>query len=477
MLPEVTLAQQFTNIMRAELPEAIAISSFHSGTSTSEKRALWKNALEVVPQLIIGVHLPILLPLPHLGLIIIDEEHEAGYQEKKHPKINSKEVALMRAQQYNIPILLGSATPSITSLYNVKTRGWYFFQLKQRFAGNFPNVKTVFLSDKKQRKHFWISTDLYRAIKDRLIKKQQSIIFLNRRGVSFFVQCKSCSFIFECRSCSVSLTLHNFDILTCHYCGYNKRLLPTCPVCTETEFIKKGIGTQKMVTILQKLFPQARIARADIDITSKKKLWQQTVTNFTNGNLDILVGTQSITKGFHFPHVTLVGIIWADLNLHFPHYAASEQTLQQLIQVAGRAGRQSEHSTVIVQAMHNHPIFAYLNEQDYLQFYRKEIESRKSVGYPPYTRLVEIELKHTNEQIIEKESQQIAHALVIQKRTKKLDIHILGPAKPLVHKIQKNHRRTIYIKAPTIETMSIVFNTIDQSHYKSFIFWTPNPTH
>jgi len=192
MLPEVTLAIQFEKLLRAQLPAHIPIFSFHSATTTKNKRLLWHALLTQQPILIIGVHLPILLPLPNLGLIIIDEEHEIGYQEKKHPKVNTKEAAIWRASMHGIPIILGSATPSISTLYNVKHKGWQFYQLKKRFAGSFPTMQTVFLNDKKQRRNFWVSKPLEDAIRDRLAKKEQTILFLNRRGYSFFVQCKAC---------------------------------------------------------------------------------------------------------------------------------------------------------------------------------------------------------------------------------------------------------------------------------------------
>ncbi len=217
LLPEVTLSLAFEQRLQKELPH-LRILGFHSATAVKQKRLLWQLLLDKKPVVIVGVHLPILLPIPHIGIIIVDEEHDPGYQEKKHPKINSKEAALMRAKQVGIPIILGSATPSISSLYNVKHRNWHFFQLLKRFAGSFPTVKTVLLNDKKQRKNFWISTELYRAIADRLAKKEQTIIFLNRRGHSFFVQCKGCSNIIMCPSCSVSLTLHSDNQLHCHYC-------------------------------------------------------------------------------------------------------------------------------------------------------------------------------------------------------------------------------------------------------------------
>jgi len=474
LLPEVTLATTFEHRLKKELPHT-SIFGFHSGKTPKEKREVWHNLINKKPMLLIGVHLPILLPIANLGIIIVDEEHEIGYQEKKHPKINSKEVALLRAQQAGIPILLGSATPAISTLHNVKTKKWAFFQLKKRFSGSFPVVSTVMLTENKQRKQFWISKELEYAIKDRLQKKEQTIIFLNRRGFSFFVQCKSCSFIFSCKNCSVSLTLHDDDILICHYCGTSATLLPQCPECKNRDdtFLKKGIGTQKVVTILQKLFPQARIARADHDISKQKKAWLQIIEGMENQTIDILVGTQTITKGLHFPHVTLVGILWADLNLHFPFYNAAETTLQQLIQVAGRAGRQHEKSSVIVQAMANHEIFNYLNEIDYLQFYANEIKAREEIQYPPCLRMAEIELKHVNELVVEKEAQDAAYLLHSLKN--KTTISVLGPAKPPVSKIKKIHSRKIYLKGESFAQMGALFEKIKAKNYKSSIYFTPNP--
>lgn len=470
LLPEVSLAVQFERLLRAQLPIEIPIVSFHSATSAKTKKLLWKYALEGYPQLIIGVHLPVLLPLPNLGVIIIDEEHESGFQEKKHPKLNTKHAALLRAQLYNIPILLGSATPSITSLYNVKNRGWKLFQLKKRFAGAFPQIQQVLLTDKKQRKYFWISDQLKNALADRLQKKEQSLVFLNRRGICFFMQCKDCSYIFNCSSCSVSLTLHADEFLKCHYCSYKRHMPQECPDCHKKEFVKKGIGTQQLVSLLQRMFPAARIERADMDTTVNKKLWQQIITQFENQEIDILVGTQTITKGYHFPNVTLVGVIWGDINLNFPFYNAQEVILQQLIQVAGRAGRQRPDSKVIVQTMTKHPLFNYLTETDYLKFYEKEIEQRSLVNYPPLIRFAEIEIKHSKEATAEQEAFTIAAQLLKLKT-----VTVLGPTEPPVSKIKKIFSKKIYLKAKEFNALADAFRSIDQKTLRSSIFFTPHP--
>lgn len=472
LLPEVTLALQFEKLLKNTLPEYIQIFGFHSGTTPSNKKELWNCTLQKKPILIIGVHLPVILPIPNLGIILVDEEHDVGYQEKKHPKINTKDAALLKASIAKIPILLGSATPSISSLHNVKKRNWNFFQLAQRFAGAFPTIELAYLNDKKQRRNFWISTKLEHAITNTLRKKEQIIIFLNRRGFSFFVQCKSCSFIFKCLNCSVSLTLHKNNILYCHYCASSCNYPTECLQCKHNEFLNKGIGTEQVVTILEKMFPEAKIARADLDTTVKKKKWEKILEEFKTGEINILVGTQTITKGYHFPKVTLVGILWADLNLHFPIFNATETTLQQLIQVAGRAGRQTNQSTVIVQTMSEHNVFQYINEIDYIKFFNDEIEKREESVYPPCIRLIEIEFKYINEEIVHNEAIKFVNTLM---ENNIYNLRILGPCKPPVEKIKNHFMRKIYIKAQNINNVIELYSSIDTSKYRSNIFFTPNP--
>lgn len=476
LLPEVTLAIAFENRLKQEMPNA-PIYGFHSGKTPKEKNTVWENLKNKTPMILIGVHLPILLPIPSLGIIVVDEEHEVGYQEKKHPKINSKEAAIIRAQQANIPILLGSATPSISTLYNVKTKKWAFFQLKKRFSGTLPTVQVVSLTENKNRKQFWISKELESAIKDRLAKQEQTIIFINRRGFSFFVQCKNCTFIFSCTDCSVSLTLHDDNRLVCHYCGISQTLPTACPDCKagSDDFLKKGIGTQKVVTILEKMFPQANIARADLDTTTKKKVWQQTIADMTDNKINILVGTQTITKGFHFPHVTLVGVLWADLHLGFPVYNAAETALQQLIQVSGRAGRNHEHSSVIIQTMAEHELFNHLNEIDYLKFYATELEMRNELGYPPAMRFAELELKHINEKKLETDTYHLIDMLYGYVKNNGIEVTILGPAKPPVSKIKSIHSRKIYLKSGDFNFILLLCKQINKKNYSSSVYFTPNP--
>jgi primosomal protein N' (replication factor Y) len=477
LLPEVTLSVQFFHVLRAGLPQEIPLYTFHSGTSVKEKRALWHALLEGKSIVLVGVHLPVMLPIENLGLIIVDEEHEQGYQEKKHPKINTKEAAILRASMLKIPILLGSATPSIATLYNVEHKGWKLFELTKRFAGSFPKITVVSLADKKKRKQFWISTALEAALKDRLARSEQSILFINRRGYSFFIQCKLCGWIPMCNYCSVSLTVHASGAIICHYCGYHTHEPQACGGCgvDKKELLKKGIGTQQVVAILEKMFPHARVGRADMDVTVDRKRWQETIDNFSSGKLDILVGTQTITKGYHFPNVSLVGIVWADLNLHIPVYHATETTLQQLIQVAGRAGRQKEGSEVIVQTMIDHPCYEFIDELKYRQFYKQEIAMRQLVGYPPALRLAQIELKGADEKLVAREAQTLAALIAQRIETEKLAVKLLGPVEPPVAKIQSIFTMRIYLKSASIGTLAALYARLDHAKYKSTLQYTPNP--
>ncbi len=475
MLPEVCLALRFQKIFELCFT-TVPVIGFHSAASVSQKKKLWQFLLEKQPMIIVGVHMPILLPIANLGLILVDEEHDAGYQEKKHPKLHSRDMAILKASMYQVPIVLGSATPSLQTLFNAHKRGWEILKMHERFAGKFPNVQLVSMKKNKKSKNFWITDELFEAIEHRLSKNEQVIIFLNRRGYSFFVQC-ICGFIFSCNQCSVSLTLHSDQSLLCHYCGHKELIAQRCPECHvhSDEFLKKGIGTQQVVAILQKLFSNARIERADLDSTSKKRSWAQTLEQMQNKEIDILVGTQSITKGYHFPGVTLVGVLWADLNLHFPVYNAAEICLQQLIQVAGRAGRQSDDSLVIVQAFDTHPIFQFLNEIDYQKFYDYEIAKRIEVGYPPFKHIAEIELKGNDQAQVEYEAKLVVAFLQKYSEKQNMQVQILGPVPAMVYKIKSIYSQKLYAKSMSRSQMIQIFSQCSQSDFQSSIYFTIDP--
>jgi primosomal protein N' (replication factor Y) len=475
LVPEVSLAVHLTHRLKQDVNFATRcpILSYHSATSAQEKKTTWQHIQMATPMLIIGVHLPVLLPIKKLGLIIIDEEHDGNFQEKKHPKIHTREAALLRAYHYKIPIVLGSATPSIESLYCVKNKGWRSIQLLKRYSGTIPQIQFVTLPEDKKRPSFWISTHLQKAITERLAQQEQVIIYINRRGYSFFIQCGDCSVIITCPACSVSLTLHEDTQLKCHYCTFEQKSPNQCPSCKapEKSLLKKGIGTQQMVGILQKIFPAARIARADLDTTVNRKKWQKTMQDMLDGHIDILVGTQTITKGYHFPKVTLVGVIWADIQLSIPSYKAVEQTLQQLIQVAGRAGRESENGLVIIQSMMDYPFYQYINEATYPQLYDYEAEHRSIVLYPPWIRFAELEIRHMDEVVLIQETQQIVEEIALLSNT---SVRVLGPTLPPVHKINHMHLRKIYLKSSSLKAIRGIYDAICAKAWRSSIYFNPH---
>ena len=470
LLPEVSLALRFQHILTQGLP-GMPIFGFHSGTSPRERGLLWKKLMLGRPMLLIGVHLPMLLPLPNLGLIIIDEEHEQGFAEQSHPKINARELALWRASQYQIPIVLGSATPSLSSLYNVQQHGWKLLKIMRRFAGAFPTITRVLLTDKSLQRgtNFWVSRELERSVRERLDRKEQVIIFINRRGHSFFVQCKTCGDVPMCGACSVSLTYHESDDLRCHYCAYTRPLPATCTACKPPGgvWVKKGLGTQQAVQIFKELFPQAVIERVDLD---SNKQQQEIIKRMHDGAIDILIGTQSITKGYHFPKVTLVGVLWADVNANFPLYNAAETTLQQLIQVAGRAGRQCAGGEVIVQMMRDNPLFQHVNEEYYLEFAQQELEVRQLAGYPPCMRLACIELRHEDPVQINRDAKELVAQLQELATANGLAVRILGPAMPVISRIQNCEVRHIMLKGQVFKDVHQLLLVATQARLASDVF-------
>lgn len=473
ILPEVSLALEFERKFRAYFGNSIDIFSFHSGTSQKDKKQLWNFLLNNRPVLIVGVHQPVFLPIFNLGLIIVDEEHETGYQEKKHPRINSKEAALIRAKEYGIPIILGSATPSLTSFYNVEMGRWKLFELRERFRGKFSEIKVVeLLKDKVGRKNFWISSELEKAIHLRLLKKEQVIIFLNRRGFSFFIQCEDCGAISSCKNCDVSLTLHSDNMLRCHYCEYFCGMPELCSECSSVKFLKKGLGTQQVVSILEKLYLGAKIGRMDLDVSANKKKSQQLIQDFESNQIDILVGTQSVTKGYNFPNVTLVGVIWGDLDLSLPIYNAYETTVQKLIQVAGRAGRFDKPGQVIVQVLsQNSNLDKYVHEKDYISFIKKELKQREIFEYPPYVRLFELEVRNTSEASLNKDVLKIVEVLNSCDEI----FNLLGPVNPPVSRVNKVYRKIFYIKVSDYRIMNKIYSKISAEKISSLFFMTVNP--
>jgi primosomal protein N' (replication factor Y) len=470
--PEISIASQIVKSLKKTATERVFC--LYSGVTAKQRAKIVQAVTQNEAIVIIGIHLPPLIPIANLGLIIVDEEHESGYQEKKNPQLNSKDCLLIRAQHYNVPIVLGSATPSVNTYHLFTRNSWPIYYLEERYTSEIAKIKLVYFKYDKKRDSFWITSNLAKAIADRLAKKEQVIIFINRRGYSFFLRCAQCQEIPNCKSCSVSLTPHEDGLMHCHYCGYVRKILSTCTKCkNEVNFLHKGIGTQQIVQILKNLFPTANIARADLDITKSKKKWEETITLMHNGEIDILVGTQTIAKGLHFPNVTLVGVIWADLNLNLPHYNCQEKTLQQLLQVSGRSGR-TNHGEVIIQAMQHATVFDYLDEKKYLNFIKIELEKRYLAQYPPYCRLVKIEMKSKNQKNVALEAKTLVNYL--SKLTTNQNIQVYGPVTPSIEKIEGIFVQQIYVKSQNLPLVCLHYKTIlEQAKFKSSVSFNPNP--
>jgi len=452
LCPEVGLAMHLHKRLSAAFGEHM-VGAWHAASSPAQREQVLAAAVAGKPCVVVGVHLPVLLPLKNIGLIIVDEEHDQGYEEKQYPRINTKHAALLRAQMYGIPIVLGSATPSVHTLHQVEQQGWRHCHLTERFQGSFPVVQHVILGKDKKRPHFWISKELLAGLQDTLFHGKQALVYLNRRGYGFFLQCNACGSTFSCTGCAVALAVHYAEedlggerFLECHYCTFRMRVPSACQECrAPTDQSKcRGIGTQQLVTILKKLLPNARIGRLDADVSKRKKEWRKNVDAFAAGELDIIVGTQLITKGFHFPSVVLVGVIWADSAVHFPVYNAHEVALQQLIQVIGRAGRGSLPGRAIVQSFDDHPLFRYLSETAYPAFCAGELEARQEFGYPPFARLIAVELCHADEEQVMRDAQHMKEVLAGRAPA---SVQVMGPSRPLRAQREGMHYRHITCRA------------------------------
>lgn len=374
----------------ARFGDCIAI--LHSKLSVGERYDEWKKIANGEAKIVIGARSAIFAPVKKLGIIIIDEEHDMSYKSEMTPRYNAKDLAKYISKINNCPLVLGSATPDINTFYASENEECNRYTLKKRAGiAHLPDVNIVDLRQElKNGNRSMISDRLKVEIENNLKNKMQTILFLNRRGYSTFVMCRGCGYTAKCRNCNISLTYHKYENkLKCHYCGFEMDLIKKCPECKGTKVKYFGTGTQKLEDEVKNLFPNASILRMDIDTVTKKNSHEEILNKFKNENIDILVGTQMIVKGHHFPNVTLVGVIAADSSLNLDDYRAVERTFQTIVQVAGRAGRDKEKGRVIVQT-YNPDSYAiiYAKNQDYGMFYNTEIGLRKMLKYPPFCDII-----------------------------------------------------------------------------------------
>jgi primosomal protein N' (replication factor Y) len=408
LVPEISLTPQTVERFKARFSSGklqTLVAVLHSHLSAGERHDEWHKIRQGRARIVIGARSAIFAPVEPLGLIIVDEEHEHTYKQEEAPRYHARDVAIMRGKMENAVVVLGSATPSMESFYNCKQGKFTLLELPQRVDNQkMPHVRVVDMRQAayKEKGPPIFSPQLKEAITKRLERKEQTILFLNRRGYSTSLQCPKCGYVANCPNCSITLTYHRPEQkLSCHICGHNEKVPSVCPEpkCKNPAIRFAGTGTQKVEDILGKLFPHARIKRMDADVMKKKDDYRRVLGEFRNGAIDILIGTQMIAKGLHFPNVTLVGIIYADMALHQPDFRAGERTFQLLTQVAGRAGRGDVEGEVFVQAFTPfHPAIQYARRHDFVGFYEQEIEFREQLKYPPTGRVALLTLKGRNEE-------------------------------------------------------------------------------
>ena len=447
LLPEIALTVQMTRRLQNVFGSRLGI--YHSKYSDAERVEIWKKQLSSEPyDVILGARSAVFLPFTRLGLVIVDEEHETSFkQQDPAPRYHARSTAIMLARMYEgAKVLLGTATPSMESYHNACTGKYGYVQLTTRYKDvAMPEIRVVDTKDLYHRKmmHGAFSPDLLEAMRTALRNKKQVLLFQNRRGFAPMVECKVCGWVPKCKNCDVSLTYHrSMNLLTCHYCGYTYPVPKQCPNCESTELLGRGYGTEKIEDRVRELFPEARIARMDLDTTRSAGAYGRIIDDFSCGRTDILIGTQMITKGLDFSGVTVVGILNADTMLNYPDFRAYEQAFQMLSQVSGRAGRRDERGLVILQTKSaDLPVIQQVVTGDFQTFARDLLEERSMFRYPPFYHLVYVYLRHRNEQLVDSAAIEMASRL----RQAFAD-RVLGPDKPAVARVKTESIRKIVIK-------------------------------
>ncbi len=447
LLPEIALTVQMTRRLQNVFGSRLGI--YHSKYSDAERVEIWKKQLSSEPyDVILGARSAVFLPFTRLGLVIVDEEHETSFkQQDPAPRYHARSTAIMLARMYEgAKVLLGTATPSMESYHNACMGKYGYVQLTTRYKDvAMPEIRVVDTKDLYHRKMMRgaFSPDLLEAMRTALRNKKQVLLFQNRRGFAPMVECKVCGWVPKCKNCDVSLTYHrSMNLLTCHYCGYTYPVPKQCPNCESTELLGRGYGTEKIEDRVRELFPEARIARMDLDTTRSAGAYGRIIDDFSCGRTDILIGTQMITKGLDFSGVTVVGILNADTMLNYPDFRAYEQAFQMLSQVSGRAGRRDERGLVILQTKSaDLPVIQQVVAGDFQTFARDLLEERSMFRYPPFYHLVYVYLRHRNEQIVDSAAIEMASRL----RQAFAD-RVLGPDKPAVARVKTESIRKIVIK-------------------------------
>jgi primosomal protein N' (replication factor Y) len=446
LLPEIALTTQIVQRLKKIFGASMGV--YHSRFSDNERVEVWNGILSGKFNFVVGVRSSIFLPFDNLGLIIVDEEHDASYkQQEPAPRYNARDVAMVLAQMHHAKVLLGSATPSVESYFHAKQNKYGMVKLDKRFGeATLPEIVLANMAQERKMKTIKgeFSRLLLQRIEETLGRKEQVIVFQNRRGYSPMMSCEDCGWVPKCINCAVSLTYHQYrHVLVCHYCAYKESVPQQCPTCTSSRLKTVGYGTEKLEEELNVFFPEAVVQRMDLDTTRSKTGYETILAQFENGETDILVGTQMVTKGLDFNKVSLVGVFNADRMMHFPDFRSYERAYQLITQVSGRAGRRARQGQVIIQTSNpEHPILNFILKHDYDAFYEREIADRHQHDYPPFTRLIDIVIKHTDKKVSREASQKLAGLLKGQLS----GVKIIGPGEPMVAKIRNQYLMTILLK-------------------------------
>lgn len=472
LVPEISLTPQLVERFVNRLGDAVAV--IHSHLTPREKTTQWWAMVEGRKQILIGARSALFCPLPRLGMIVIDEEHESSFKQDEQLKYHARDAAIMLAKFSSCPVVLGSATPSLETWQNAKLGRYKLHSLKHRVADRaMPTIEVVDLREVREGRRadggselpYWLSDTLYHAITETLEKNQQVALFLNRRGIAQSVICPDCGWIPACPNCEVKLTLHGKNHLLCHYCDYHETLKETCTECREGEPKAIGLGTEKVEEDLQKLYPGARIARMDRDEISTREQLEEVVKAVENREVDILVGTQMIAKGLDFPGLTLVGLAMADVAFNLPDMRASERSFQLFTQVAGRAGRHLDEGAgrVIIQTYNpEHASITYTVAHDYEGFAEFDLGFREAVQYPPFTRMANFRIQGPNEERVEKAARLLrrrADALHAQMKSFS-KVEVFGPAEAPLKKLRNQYRYQMLVKAPDAHSLGAFCRTL-----------------
>ncbi|MGZ3753135.1 MAG: replication restart helicase PriA, partial [Mucilaginibacter sp.] len=445
LLPEIALTTHIIERLRQYFGSSIGV--YHSRFNDNERVEVWQKVLNHEYKVVLGARSSVFLPFADLGLIIVDEEHETSYKQfDPAPRYNARDAAIYLANMYRGKVLLGSATPSFESYYNARLQKYGLVELNERFGGvELPKTEVVSISEETKKKtmqsHF--TSVLMEDMKKALANKEQVILFQNRRGYAPLLMCKVCAYTPKCINCDVSLTFHKSSgRLHCHYCGYKEDSPSICPACGSTHLEYKGFGTEKVEDELSMLLPEARITRMDLDTTRSKNSLQNILNDLEEKKIDILVGTQMVAKGLDFSDITVIGIINADSLLKYPDYRANERSFQMLAQVSGRAGRRGKQGKVIIQTYDpNHRVIKQVIENDYQDLYLTEMAERKSFKYPPFYRIINLDIKHKDPDILYNQAEYLATEL-----RKNFGDRVIGPEVPLVSRIRNYYIKSIMLK-------------------------------